>query len=128
MAVGDILSVNGVLVGQVSEVFNRYAVARTVFEPGWEFPVYIGNSLTRGLFNGGAEPKITLISRAQRLSVGDVVISADPTLLMPGLAIGSVTQVTGGDSSPFWEAFLSFPYSVSDLRQVEVFLSSSPQP
>ncbi|OGZ01998.1 MAG: hypothetical protein A2430_00440 [Candidatus Liptonbacteria bacterium RIFOXYC1_FULL_36_8] len=110
----------GVLLGQIFEVFPEYSSFRTLFEPGWEFPVYIGKELARGLYKGGLEPKVELISKKLQIEAGDLILTADPKLFPPGLIIGKVSRVEGEESSPFWSAPVAFSYNLNEIRKVNI--------
>jgi len=120
ISVGDIIIIDNNLVGQVLNSYGKYATIKTVFDPSWEFPVYIGPQLTRGLFKAGIEPKVVLISKKEKINPSDVIVSADPNNIPFRLIVGQVGQVVGDDSSPFWEVSVNLPYSLNELRQVFV--------
>lgn len=107
-----------VLVGQITDVFRSYSLLRTVFDPTWEFPVYIGSSESRGLFQAGVEPRVILISKNESLNVGDIITTADPRLFPKSLVVGTVGQIDGGGSSPFWEVSVNIPYSITEIRRL----------
>ena len=118
--VGDMIVIEKNLVGQILDSYGKYASIKTVFDPSWEFPVYIGSQLTRGLFQAGVEPKVVLISKKEKINPGDLVVSADPNNIPFRLIVGSVGEVIGDDSNPFWEVTVNLPYSINELRQVFV--------
>lgn len=117
---GDIVIYEKTFLGEVTESFPRFSVFKTVFNPGWEFPVYIGSSLARGLFKAGAEPKVVLISKKEKIALNDLIVVADPKLAPFNLVIGKVGRIDSDESSPFWEVSVEVPYNLNDLRNVLV--------
>jgi len=116
----DAVVINRTLLGKVCEVFEHYSTFKTVFDPNWEFPVYIGPGLTRGLFKGGTEPKVVLISKKNKIEEGYLITTADPQDIPASLIIGTVGKITSDDSNPFWEITVDLPYNLNQVREVSI--------
>ncbi len=108
-----------ILIGQVSEVSDKWSSAKTVFDPDWQFPVRIGEKEIDGLLQGGSVPRIALISKDKEISSGDLVYSAGADLPY-GIKIGEVGEIREKQSEVFKEAILKFPYNLNDLRNVQI--------
>ena len=108
-----------VLVGRIQDVFEDTASVETVFDPGFRVPVRIGSHGYDGLFIGGAYPKVASIAKNVPIGVGDVVVSADPSLPY-GLPIASVAGVAISSDALFQEATLDFTYDAGALQAVLV--------
>jgi len=116
----DLVVFEKTLLGKISESLNCYSVFKTVFDPNWEFPVYVGKNLSRGLFQAGSEPKVVLLSKKEKIEVGDIIVSADPEIISSELVIGRVGRIKSDESSPFFEVLVEIPYNLNDLRKVTV--------
>jgi len=117
---GDAVIFEKTLIGKIENSLEKYSVFKTVFDPHWEFPVYIGSNLARGLFKGGTEPKIVLISKKNKIEEGDLIISADPKSLPKNIVIGTVGVVESDESNPFWEVIVNIPYNLNQVREVSI--------
>lgn len=107
------------LLGQVVEVYQKYSVVRTVFDPDFKLAVRVGDSLEDALFQGGNSPIVNMISKKSRVGAGDSVYSAGsqfPYRLKLGVA-GELSDVKG---SFFQQAEVKFSYSLNDLKKVYV--------
>lgn len=117
---GGAVVFRGALVGQITEVFERSSVVRTLYDPRFELAVRIGpRGAVDAILKGGTQPKITLIAKDAAVAAGDIVTTADPALPL-GIAVGEVEEVIETPSAPFKEATLFLPYSLPALRFVSV--------
>ena len=108
-----------VLIGRIQDVFEDTALVETIFDPGFRMPVRIGSHGYDALFIGGAYPKATSIAKNVPINVGDVVMSADPSLPY-GLPLASVSGVAISSDALFQEATLNFAYDAGTLQAVLV--------
>lgn len=120
-----VITKEGILVGQIAEVFPTYSLVRTIFDPGWELAVRVDRNSTDALLVGGAVPTLTLIEKKQSAEVGDLIYSAGRNFPY-GLAIGTLQRLTFGDSDLFKRAELKTPYELSALREVRVITNFLP--
>lgn len=110
-----------VFIGQVSSVENGKAVIRTIFDPGWELPVKIGEGNVDALLVGGQEPRLTLVSKRRPLIGGEPVILASRDFPY-GLSLGTIAQIRQSKESLFLEGRLITPYTLSDLSELYIAL------
>lgn len=110
-----------VFIGQVVSVESRRAVVQTIFDPGWELPVKIGEGKVDALLVGGQEPRLTLISKRKPLIGGEPVylVSRDFPF---GLMLGTVAELRQSKESLFLEGRLIPPYTISDLTELYIQL------
>jgi len=108
-----------ILLGQVVEVFESFSVIKTIFDPAWQSPVGIGEKEIDGLFQGGNELRVTLISREMPVKTGDIVYSSSREFSY-GLKIGEVIEVRETAAGVFKEAILRAPFNVNELREVNI--------
>ncbi len=106
-----------ILVGRVEKVFAASALVQTVFDPGFQAAVRVGENGVEALFAGGGEPKLTLIPKDAEIKTGDVVYAADPAFPY-GFAIGEVGEIRFSEGDLFREATLKFAYDLNGLRAV----------
>ena len=106
---------DSVLLGQVVSVEERSSVVRTIFDSHWQLPVRIGSDAINGLFEGGSDPKITLVEKP--VKVGDGVFSAAKEFPL-GIKIGEVKEVKEDASGIFKEATIRTPYAVGDVQVI----------
>lgn len=111
----------GIFLGQVTSVEGGKAVVRTIFDPGWELPVKIGEGKVDALLIGGQEPKLTLVSKHKPLVGGESVylVSRDFTY---GLTLGTVAELRQSKESLFLEGRLITPYALADLSEIYIGL------
>lgn len=108
-----------ILVGKVKSVRVDSSVVQTLFDPGFETPIRIGDTAVDGLLVGGNRPKIVLIEKDKKVSQGDLIYTAVDS--MPyGLKIGNILEIKNSPNTSFQEASLTVPFSVGDLRLVEI--------
>jgi rod shape-determining protein MreC len=108
-----------ILVGKVTEVFENYSVIQTIFDPNWQLPVRMGKEEVNGLFEGGNEPKVTMIEKEKEIKMDDVVYSASQEFPY-GLKVGEVAKIKETAAGVFKEAVLKMPFNVGELREVNV--------
>ncbi len=109
-----------ILLGQIVEVFKNTGVVRTIFDPNWQLSVRIGKDEINGLFQGGNEPKITLIEKP--VNVGDAVYSAGSEFPY-ALEIGEISEIKESAGGIFKEAAIRMPYNVNDLREANIIIN-----
>ncbi|MDI6717761.1 MAG: rod shape-determining protein MreC [Patescibacteria group bacterium] len=110
-----VLVSEGILLGRVEEASDNSSIIQTIFDSNWKMPVKIGEEKTNGLFEGGNDPKITLIEKP--VKSGDVVFTASKDFLL-NLKIGEIREIKQDNSGIFKEAFVDIPYSVNELNEV----------
>jgi len=108
-----------ILLGQVTEVFENYSIVQTIFDSSWQLPIRIGQSEVDGLFQGGNEPKVTLVSKDTLIQAGDVVYSSSREFPY-GLKVGEVSEIKETSAGVFKEVVLKIPFNVSELREVNI--------
>ncbi len=109
------------LLGLVSDVFANYSVVETIFDPNFQLPVRVGETQIDGLFQGGNEPKMTLIEKSKLVKAGDVVYSASQEFPY-GLKIGEINEIKESAAGVFKEAVLKMPFNVNELREVNIII------
>ncbi len=116
-----VLAAPGIFLGQIERSQEQKAVVRTIFDPGWELAVKIGENQVDALLIGGQEPRLTLISKRKPLNEGESVylVSRD---FPHGLTLGTVAELRQSKDSLFFEGRLLLPYAIADLNQVYIQL------
>ncbi len=104
-----------ILIGQVNDVFENSSNVRTVFDPDWQISVKIGEEKINGFFQGGNEPKITLIEK--EIKVGDPVFTASKDFPLD-LKIGEIKEIREKTKGVFQEAVIEAPYNVNELESI----------
>ena len=112
----------GVLLGKVTEVFPKYSLVRTIFDPEWEMAVRVGGTGVDALLRGGLTPVISLIDKKLSVKSGDSVYSSG-TGFPYGLAIGEVGRLSYSDSDLFKRSDLALPYAVGNLKEILVIVN-----
>lgn len=107
------------LVGKVVKVFEDSAVVQTLFDPTLQIPARVGDASVDALFQGGAEPRLTLIEKKAIVRVGEVAYAATSGLPY-GLVLGTVRDVRLSADALFQEAVLDVPYDLNKLRTLSV--------
>lgn len=116
--VGDVaLVAPGIFLGEVVSATQSKSEIRTLFDPGWELPVKIGDDKTDSLLIGSHEPRLTLISKKKPTLSGDAVILAAKNYPY-GLTVGTVGDLKDSERDLFQEAELQTPYVISELNDV----------
>ncbi|MDO8601708.1 MAG: rod shape-determining protein MreC [bacterium] len=111
----------GIFIGQVTSVQNGKAVVRTIFDPGWELPVRIGEGKVDALLIGGQEPRLTLVSKRKPLIGGESVFLASRDFTY-GLVLGAVAELRQSKDSLFLEGRLIASYTIADLSELYIGL------
>jgi len=104
---------------QVIEVFERYSIARTIFDSNFQVPVRIGDREINGLLKGGDKIKISMIEKDKEIQVGDFVFTASAEFPY-GMKLGEISEIEDFSGSAFKEAFLLPSISINELRNVLV--------
>jgi cell shape-determining protein MreC len=110
-----------VFLGQVTSVTEGKSVVRTIFDPGWELPVKIGEGKVDALLVGGQEPRLTLVSKRKPLIGGEPVYLASRDFPY-GLMLGTVAELRQSKESLFLEGRLITPYTLADLADLYIGL------
>ncbi len=108
-----------ILLGQVINVFENYSVVQTIFDPNFQLPVRIGDQQIDSLFQGGNEPKLSLIEKTKPVKTGDIVYSASQEFIY-GLKVGEVAEIRESSAGVFKEATLTMPFNINELREVNL--------
>lgn len=114
---------NGILIGRVTEAHAKTAKITLVTDPGSAINAEVQNSGARGITKGeyGLGLKMNMISQAEVLSEGDVVITSGLGGEIPrGLTIGKISRVGQSPDKLFQEASVAPTVDVSKLRIVFV--------
>lgn len=106
-----------IFLGVISEVSKNFLIVKTVFNPGWQLSVKIGENKINGLFTGGNEPKIELIEKPVRSGEPVFISSKDFPL---GLKIGEIGQIKENSDGVFKQATVKIPYSISEIDEVKI--------
>lgn len=109
----------GIYLGVVTEVASRYATVRTVFDPGWEVPVYIGEEAESALLIGGYQPELTLINKDGQIASGDNVYLSGKDFPY-GATVGFVDDIESESNERFERAHVSVPYTRNNLQEVYI--------
>ena len=109
---------SNILLGQVEEVFDNYSLIQTVFSNDWQLPVRIGEEGVEALLNGGANLRVTMITKDKKVSEGQVIFAASKDFPY-GMKIGELQNVERGVSTGiFSEATVEVPYNINDVIEV----------
>lgn len=108
-----------ILLGRVVDVFENYSVIETIFDPNFQLPVRIGNQQIDALFQGGNEPKLSLIEKTKPVKTSDIVYSASKEFIY-GLKVGEVAEIRESSAGVFKEATLTIPFNMNELREVNL--------
>lgn len=108
---------NEIFIGQVAEVFDNFSKIKTIFDSSWQLPVKIGENKINGLFNGGNDPKITLIEKP--IKIGDAVFLASKDFPIH-LKIGNIVKINESSGGVFKEAIIQAPYNINELESVYI--------
>jgi len=108
-----------ILLGQVINVFQNYSVIRTIFDPNFQLPVRIGSQQVDALFQGGNEPRVSLIEKSKAIKTGDIVYSASQEFPY-GLKLGEILEIRETSAGVFKEATLKIPFNINELREANI--------
>lgn len=109
----------GIYVGVVTAVSERSAQVRTIFDPGWEIPVYIGEETVNALLIGGYRPELTLIDKEGHVASGDTVYAAGKDFPY-GATIGFVDDIVSQANDRFEDGHVTVPYTRNTLSEVYI--------
>jgi cell shape-determining protein MreC len=109
----------GVLLGEVTEVYEGSALVRTIFDERWKSAVRIGGSGVEALLSGGITPRLTLISKSAKVVTGDIVYNADPRFEY-GIPLGRVSVIELSHDQVSQESVLEVGYDANLLQSVAV--------
>jgi len=107
----------GMLIGQVQQVFGNESLVQTIFDNSLKMPVRIGSAGIDGLLQGGADPVVGSIASMARIAPGDIVYSATPGIPY-AQPIAEVLATSTSADSLFQQASLSFPYNINNVETV----------
>lgn len=108
-----------VFVGKVKEVTLDKSVVTTIFDPGFETPVRIGENGIDALMRGGNELVLEFIPGEAKIEVGNRVVTAGSDLPY-GLEIGQIAEVRTEGGSVFQSATLKPSFEIKALRDVSI--------
>lgn len=114
---GDPVLYRGVLVGQVTQVWNDGAAVQTIFDTNLRMPVRIGVKGYDGLLEGGLYPVVGSVAKNADVVSGDVVYAAVAGLPY-GLPVAEVQSTSTSADSLFQQASLSFAYDINQVQTV----------
>jgi cell shape-determining protein MreC len=113
---GDIVTIEGIAVGQVTDVSDQSALAQLYSSPGAEHDAVIGSEraivVTQGLGGGALE---TSVPGGVSIARGDAVV--DPRT---GLVFAYITEVVERDIDTSVLVRMTLPFAVNDLRYVSL--------
>jgi len=112
---------NGILVGQVTEVYANSAKVTLITDPSSAINAEVQSSGAKGIVNGeyGLGLQMGMISQTEVLSEGDTVISSGLGGKIPrGLTIGKIGQIGQSPDKLFQMASVVPAIDVSGLRTV----------
>lgn len=112
-----------VLIGQVTEVYEKYSLAQTVFDADWRSAVRVGNNNINALLEGGSAPRLTTIDKNKMVKEGDFIYSAAKGFPY-GALVGKVKKIITSPSAIFQEAEIELPYDWNN-EIVEVAILTS---
>ena len=117
VATGAAVVFQGMLIGQVQQVFLHESLVQTIFDNNVKMPVRIGVGGVNGLLQGGSYPMVGSIASAAPVAPDDIVYSAAPGIAY-ALPIAQVAATSTSADSLFQQATLSFPYDVNNIETV----------
>lgn len=109
------------LLGKIISINNYTSIIRTIFDSKWQFPVKIGDQGVDALYIGAKEPRLTMIDRDKKITVGDVVYSTGREFPF-GLKIGEIIEIKSDSSQVFNEAKIKLNYNPDKLEEVWLIL------
>ncbi len=123
ISIGDaVASPEGVLVGQVSEVFNGYSKIDIVTNPGFKITVQTLDSRVSGMTRGGLSDGVYMdfVNQDENIKDGDVIVTSGNDLIPPALLVGKVSQVESNPVDLFKKVKISPAISSINLGRVFV--------
>lgn len=122
VTVGLPVSTDGnILLGQIIEVSDRQAIARTIFDKDWSLSVRIGDQKADALLIGGQNPKLTLIDKNDQILEGEQIFSAQKDFPY-GMKIGTIQRVQDLVAHSFKEADIALNYNLKNLREAAIII------
>ncbi|WP_013630839.1 rod shape-determining protein MreC [Rubinisphaera brasiliensis] len=128
--VDQLLLTNRQIVGQIDQVGRWSSTYRPLTDEQFRCPATILNRETgqryddlAGSLHGQGEPECSLeyIANTIPVSVGDLVVLADPDRRFPApLLLGEVKTATVAQNNPFWEIMVAPVTADETLREVSV--------
>jgi len=109
---------DAVLVGKIKETTSSKSVVTTIFDPGFETAVRIGDQGVNSLMRGGNELLLDLIPTEAELEIGDTIVTAGQDFPY-GLSIGLVKEIKDS-GSVFKQALIEPAFEVKSLRYVNI--------
>lgn len=103
---GDVVvSGEGILVGQILEVFDSTARASLVKDPTFEITAQVLEGVTTGLVRGNLSQGLLfdLVAQEEEIKEGDMIISTGSDQFPAGLVIGQVENVEVNETKLFKE-------------------------
>lgn len=119
-----VVAAPGILLGQVIEVFPKYSLVKTIFDPDFKIPVRIGAAATDALLEGGNQPMVTLINKNTLALSGDFVYSAGVQFPYR-MQIGILAVVSDFQDNFLKKAELKINYNINELKKVYVIVNFS---
>jgi len=104
----------GIYFGAVEMVSEFESQVRTIFDPGWEIPVFIGENRVNALLIGGQKPVLTLIDKEARIGTDDVVYLSGKDFPY-GATVGVIGGIESASNDRFERAYLKTSYSRNSL-------------
>ena len=115
---GGAVIAQGMLVGKVIKTFENSSVVQTVFDVRTKIAVRVGKNGTQALFEGGPQPRLTLINKDVEILSGDIVYAADPVFPY-GIPIAIVESASPSRDKLFQEANIAFVHNINSLSAVD---------
>ena len=118
---------NGILVGKISEVYEKSSKALLLSDSSSSVNVYDIETSARGILTGkyGLGLMIGMVEQTEIIKTGDEVITSGLGGLMPrGLLIGEIEQISNTSDKLFQEAVVRPKIRYSDLNVVFVIKKS----
>jgi hypothetical protein len=119
VASGTAVVFQGILIGQVKQVFPNSAVVQTIFDNTLKMPVRVGSKGYDGLLQGGSNPMIASITKDAAVQAGDIVYTAAPGIPY-GIPIATIAATSTSGDNLFQQGSLKFSYDINDVETVFV--------
>lgn len=120
VSVGDTVTYGqNILIGKIAEVASDRSVVTTIFDPGFETAVRIGEGEFDALMRGGNELILEFIPDEASIEVGDRVFTAGSDFPY-GLEVGQIKEIRNQGGSVFQTATLQPSFEIKTLRDVNV--------
>ena len=118
---GDAVTLgNKVFIGKITDVMDSLSIVKTIYDPGWEIAVRIGEKEVDGLLKGGVNPQIDFIKNEAEIKEGDLVVTASPDLPY-GLEVGQIKSIKDTPGAPLKGAEVILKIQLNELRNVSVY-------